>query len=197
MTVVQNDVLRMTAEMSVGSFDIQNIFHYQYTSVASVTDAQALLDAAVILEALYDIILEDLSITMTFDQVRVQNITQDVLLGTTGWPVLTAGEEASGALPLTNAALLTFTTAVPRTRGGTYYGGMTEIQNTTAGTILAATVTRLVALALEQLTEQNLSGRLYSYILVNREFGTVIPFTAAIVHTVFRTQRRRRPGVGS
>lgn len=197
MTVVQNDVLRVTAELSFGADDLQNTFHYQYTSVADATDAEALDDIANIMDDLYSIIVADMSSSVDFDQVRVQNVTQDVLLGAAAWPSLVSGTEASAALPLQVAALITYTTAVPKTRGGTYFGGMTEIANGLGGTIVAATVVRLAELAVEALLEQTIKDRTYQFILRNRLLGTIIPFTTSIIHSVFRTQRRRRQGVGS
>lgn len=197
MTVNQNDILRVTAEMSIGVNDVQNVFHYQYVAVADVTDALALLDSAVIMETLYDIILSDIGDALTFDQVRVKNVTQNTLLGSTPFPVLIAGTELGAPLPLPDAALITYPTAVPRTRGGTYFGGFTEIANVEQGNIASATVTRLLAVGVRALQEQNIAGRLYQFVLINRLLGTVIPLTSAIVHPIFRTQRRRRPGVGS
>lgn len=196
MTMVQDDVLRITAEMSVGADAVQNVFHFQYLSEENVTDAVALLDAALIMEDLYNEILADLSTSLDFDQVRCQNITQDVLYGSGPWPTIVAGLLVAELLPRPVAALITYATSVPLTRGGTYFGGFTEDDNTTGAVISTGSLTALAALAANVLAGKNISGRLYNLIVLNREFGTVIPVVSTIVHAVWRTQRRRRQGVG-
>lgn len=197
MTVNQNDVLRITAEMSEGVDSLQNVYHFQYVTAATQTDAQVLLDAAVIMETLYSLLVSQMSNLVTFDQVRVQNITQSILLGSTAWPTLTVGGDATAALPLPDAALITYPTAVPKTRGGAYYGGFTEAANVQKGNIVAGLITSLLAVAARALLQQTIAGRLYDYVVINRALGTVIPVVSSIVPAVMRTQRRRRQGVGS
>ena len=197
MAVNPSDVLRITAEMSLGADSVQNVHHYQFVSGGPITDAQALLDAAIIMETLYSLLIPQLATTYTFDQVRVQNITQGILLGSTAWPVLTVGGSALDILPFPTSALITYPTATPRTRGGTYYGGFTELGNAVGGSIIGALQTSLIAVAARALLQQNIAGNLYDFVLVNRSLGTVLQFTSAIIHVVWRTQRRRRQGVGS
>lgn len=197
MAVAENDVLRCTAEMSAGTDALQNIFHLQSANVASISDAQALLDVGLILDALYDLIDASMHDGVTFDAIRVQNITQDTLLGSTPWPVLTVGGDTADPVPFQAAALVTYPTAVPKTRGGNYFGGFTEANSDSSGGISSALQTVLVSLGVKILTQQNVAGNLYDFVLINRALGTVIPFVSAIVHAVWRTQRRRRPGVGA
>lgn len=197
MAVQQGDVLRATAEMSIQVDDLQNVLHYRLVSVSEVENSQALLDVAAVLDSLYDHIDGNMGDGVDFDQVRVQNITQDVLLGATAWPTLVAGGLVDDLQPRQAAALVTFPTAVPQTRAGIYFGGFTESANTTNGNITSVLLSNLLDLANEALTVQDIGGNLYEYVLVNREFGTVITLVSAIVHLVWRTQRRRRPGIGS
>lgn len=196
MTVVQDDVLRVTAEMSISGNALQNVLHWQLTSASSVTDAQALLDCGVFMESLYTEVRAQMNDAVLFDQIRVQNITQDVLLGVTDWPTISTGGSTVAALPLPVAALITFPTTVPQTRGGIYLAGFTELENTSGGALATSLLTTLAAFAVEALAIQVVGSNSYQYVLINREFGTVIPFVSSIVHTVWRTQRRRRQGVG-
>jgi len=197
MAVAQNDVLRVTAEMSQGVDALQNVYHIQSDNVASVSDAQALLDMGLIMDGLYNLVDASMHDGVSFDSVRVQNVTQGVLMGSTPFPVLTVGLDTNDPLPFQAAALITYPTATPKTRGGTYFGGFTEANSDTAGAISSALQTVLVAVGVKILTQQNVAGNLYTFVLVNRLLGTVIPYVSAIVHAVWRTQRRRRPGVGS
>ena len=197
MTVVQNDVLRVTAEMSFGTNSIQNVFHFRSSNVGGISDAKALTDLALALESFYGFIDGNMSTTLTFDQVRVQNVTQNKLLGVTPWPTLVAGLAATLALPLPVAASVTFNTTKPQTRGGTYFGGFTEASNTTGGTISATLLANLASSAADMLIEQVAGVDSYRLVVFNRVLSTFVLPVGAIVHAVWRTQRRRRQGVGT
>lgn len=197
MTVLQNDVLRVTAEMTVNSHDLQNVYHFRSTNVGGVSDAKALDDMAETMEDMYQKIDTLLTDTLTFDAVRVQNVTQGTLLGSADWPLLVAGTLATSLLPEAAAALITYGTVFSRVRGGTYYGGFTETENATGGTLTAATVTQLVALAAELLGEYVYGADSYRYIVYNTILKTFAVPVSAAIQTRWRTQRRRRTGVGS
>lgn len=197
MAVAENDVLRVTAEMSAGNDALQNVFHVQSVNAASVSDAQALLDMGLIMDALYDLLDASMHDGVTFDNVRVQNVTQDTLLGSTPFPVLSVGGDTADPIPYQACALITYPTAVPKTRGGNYYGGFTEANSDGNGAISSALQTVLALVGTKILTQQDVAGNLWDFVLVNRLLGTVIPFVSTIVHAVWRTQRRRRPGVGA
>ncbi len=197
MTVAQNDVLRVTAEMTVNGHDVQNVYHYRSTNVPGIGDTKALADCAAIMEDLYQKLDAQISTGLSFDTVRVQNITQDVLLGALPFPLLTAGADAAVLLPEPVSALITYPTAQSRVRGGAYYGGFTEDQNTASGTIGATLLTQLAAVVVDQLVESVFGADSYRYIVFNAVLNTFVLPVSGIVHSVWRTQRRRRTGVGT
>ena len=197
MTVLQNDVLRVTAEMTVNGHDLQNVFHFRSTNVGGVSDAKALDDAANILEDMYQKLDTFMSALVTFDQVRVQNVTQAVLLGAAAWPLLTAGTLTSHLLPEAASALITYVTNKSRVRGGTFFGGFTESENVDGGGVASGLMTPLGTLATELLGEYVFGADSYRYIVYNSVAKTFVVPISAIVHSVWRTQRRRRTGVGS
>lgn len=196
MTVSQNDVLRATAEMSEGVEAIQNVIHFRSTNPATITDAQALIDMASVLDTLYANIDQEMVTSLSFDQVRVQNVTTSTLLGTTTWPVLTVGGSATALLPRQAAALITMPTSKPKTRGGVYTGGFSETNNGTGGTVIAPLLTNLIAVGAALLVERVLGPNSYRYVVFNTVLKTFVLPNAAIIPNTWRTQRRRRAGVG-
>ncbi len=197
MSVEQNDVLRVTAEMSLGGNDVQNVMHFRSTNAASTPDGTALTNVATMVNTLYDTVDDLQSDQYDYDQVRVQNVTQDVLLGTTAWDTLVSGTRTEAALPLPVTALLTMPTTKPRVRGGLYLGGLTEQANTANGLLTTVLTDRLVLMGIQLLAEFVIGPDSYRYIVFNTILKTFVLPTASIVHLDWRTQRRRRAGVGS
>ena len=197
MTVVQNDVLRVTAEMTFNGHDLQNVYHFRSTNVGGISDAKALSDGADIMEDVYQKLDASMSTGVAFDQVRVQNVTQGVLLGTAPWPLLVAGAQAADLLPEVVAALITYGTTISRVRGGTYYGGFTETSNDAGGTVNTSLVTSLTTLAAELLGEYVFGADSYRMVVFNAVLGSFNVPVSALIHALWRTQRRRRTGVGS
>ena len=196
MTVVQNDVVRATAEMDVNGNALQNVYHFRSTNLATIGDSQALLDMGVIMDTLYTFIIGQMSTVANFNQVRAQNVTQSVLLGTTPFPVIIAGTNVADVLPQQAAAIITYPTAKPLTRGSAFYGGMTEGANGTFGSINAGTLAALANVGVFMLAEIILGPNSWRSVVFNTLLKTFVIPTAASIPSVMRTQRRRRPGVG-
>ena len=196
MTVVQNDVLRVTAEMDETNVAVQNVMHFRSTNSSTIPDATALSELASVMDTVYTPLPAQLSTGFSFNQVRVQNVTQSILLGTAPFPVLTAGLNASALLPRPVAALITLPTNVPKVRGGVYLGGFTEAANVAPGTIAVATITQIALVAAELLIEHIFGVNSYRYVVFNTILKTFALPTASIVPGIWRTQRRRRVGVG-
>lgn len=196
MTVVQNDVIRATAETTRGTNAIQNVLHFRSTNPASVSDAQALTDMAAALDSVFSNLIGHITTALSYDQVRAQNVTQDVLLGTAAWPALIGGTKAEHQLPLQSAAIVTFPTAKPKTRGSLYFGGFTELDNEATGIVSATLQTQLVAIAVQLLAEIVLGPNSWRYVVFNTALKTFVLPTGSVIPQVWRTQRRRRPGVG-
>ena len=187
----------MTAERLFAGAQIQNVFHIRSTNIGSIPDTVALGDLADIMDAWYTLVNAHIADDVSYDQVRVQNVTQDTLMGSAAWPVLTSGAHADDALPETVAALITMPTAKPNTRGGVYLGVLTESANGVAGAINAGTVTALASFGAQLLLEQVFGTSSYRYVVYNSLLKTYVLPTVALIHARWRTQRRRRLGVGS
>lgn len=196
MTVVQNDIIRVTAEQSYVESAVQNVFHLRSTNATSVTDAQALLDVAQVMDQVFVFMASRVTTALAYDQVRAQNVTQDVLLGTTGFPTLVAGARSEAALPRQASSIITFPTAKPKTRGSIFMGGLTEADNDPQGIISSALLGQLVSVSLLLLAEIVLGPNSWRYVVFNTVLKTFVLPTGATIPLPWRTQRRRRPGVG-
>lgn len=197
MTVQQNDVLRVTVEMTQDVDSVQNVYHFRSTNSGAIDDADVLDDMADVMDEVYALLDGETTTDLTYDQIRVQNVTQDLLLGVIGFPVITAGLNITDPLPRPVAALITYPTSKPKTRGGNYYGGMTEDRNTSTGTILAGTLVNLAAVATILLAERVFGVNSYRMVVFNAALDTFVLPVSSIIHNIWRTQRRRRQGVGS
>lgn len=197
MTVQQNDVLRVTAEMTQTADSVQNVYHFRSTNAGAIDDTDVLDDMADIMDEIYALLDGETSDEVSYDQVRVQNVTQNLLIGAIGFPVITVGLNITDPLPRPVAALITYPTAKPKTRGGNYYGGFTEDRNTSTGSILAGTLTNLTSVATLLLAERVFGANSYRMVVFNAVLDTFVLPVSAIIHDIWRTQRRRRQGVGS
>lgn len=197
MAVAQDDVLRVTAEMSISGADVQNVLHFRSTNAPLIGDSTALGDMADTMDALYTLINARVSEDQNYDLVRVQNVTQSILLGAALWPILNAGAATGDRLPDQAAALLTMPTAIPKVRGGCYFGVFAETTGGPDSDLSAPTLAEVASFGAALLLEQVFGTASYRYVVFNTVLKTFVLPVAAIAHSHWRTQRRRRQGVGS
>lgn len=197
MPVNQDDVLRVTAEMSIDGADIQNVLHFRSTNAPIIGDSEALGDIADIMDAIYTLVQSRITEQQDFDQIRVQNVTTDILLGSALWPVINAGTATGDRLPDQSAALVTLPTALSRVRGGVYLGVFSDTTTGSGSDLNAATLTAVTNFAAELLVEHVFGTSSYRYVVFNALLNTFALPVSAIAHSIWRTQRRRRQGVGS
>lgn len=198
MTVSNNDVIRTTVDMRFNAVNvIQNTFHCRYTGASGVSE-QSVVDAIrVQLEgALWVAIDVDISTSITFIAYLNFNVTVNAPMPDAVPTLVTAGLHVAEVLPLQVAALLSFPSAVSRSIGRKYIAGYTESATDGGGVItVGASAPLLIAAA-------NLVGS-FTILAGNGIFGnfvaippTFIAWTSGRLDTLFRTQRRRVPGVG-
>lgn len=197
MSVNQDDVLRVTAELSVSGRDIQNVMHFRSTNAPIIGNSTALGDLADIMDALYDGLKSSISETVDFDLVRVQNVTADELLGAALWPTLNSGTATGNRKADQVAALLTMPTARPKTRGGAFFGVFSGTTGGPDSDLDSSALAAVLSFGTELLLEQVFGSSSYRYVVYNTVLKTFVLPVAAIAHSAWRTQRRRRAGVGS
>ncbi len=197
MVVAIGDIVRITAKMRLfGTDDVQNVFTYKVDRQDAADDTVFMVSAALHLDVAYTLLNARISTFLAYVSVDGFNITQNVLLPDTPWPILTAGTNANDLLPTQVAACVFWPTTTPKVRGSSFFGGLCVNSNVVDGSVSAGAVADLVLVGA--------ALRAWSTASVDCTKGTFNPigsiFTPAGVASVpvrWRTQRRRRLGVGS
>lgn len=197
MAVAVGDVVRIGARLLLdNAFDIINIYHFIVNTNIAPTDSVFMDDVALAMDGLYALQNARMSDRVSYSTIDGINVSKNELLPQKAWPVLTAGLAIEEMLPEMNSGCVFHRTATPRVRASKFLPPTTEFSST--GGALEAVYKGLLAnfaLALEApLLQANIS---ISYGAFNRTLSTFTPVTVGVVPSRFRTQRRRRIGVGS
>jgi hypothetical protein len=197
VAVVIGDIVRLDAEFVFDAATImQNVFHFKVTRNDTATDALFMVEARAELDAWYQIINVDVSTLVSYNIISGLNITKKELLPAGGWPVLVAGANAGEALATQLAAMVFHRTTRPKTRAAKFLPPLTEAGASAGGVIAPAVLTRLGTFAgalTGGITQTNVDA---DYGAWNGPLSRFTPVTAGFVPNRFRTQRRRRVGVG-
>lgn len=197
MAVSVGDFVRLTAKMKLfGTDDVMNVLTYRVDRNDTADDAEFMTAAALLLDIAYTLLEEDMNENLTWVTVDGQNISKSELLPEVGWPTLTVGPNAANLLPTQVCGEVYWPTITPKVRTTAFIGGYTEAANDADGSILAGAVTRLLSFG-DALKEWNT----VDVDAVKGSFNPVkLLFTEAgdpVAPSRWRTQRRRRVGVGS
>lgn len=197
MSVVVGDIVRITAKMKwFGTDDVQNVYTYKVDLNATLDDAEFMSVVADVLDSAYNNLVTSQSLSYTYESISGINVTQDVLLPEVSWPVLTAGTSGTNIIPQQLAVCAFWPTTTPKVRTSTFFSGWVINSIDALGQILPAIITVVLAAANELST--------FDTVELDMTKGSLNPigsiFTPSGVPQVparFRTQRRRRIGVGS
>lgn len=198
MSVQVGDIVRIVAEMRLlTSEDIANIYHFKTVINTTADDLAFMTDVASRLDPVYQAI--NLVVTAGLDYVAIsgQNITRNELMPTVGWPTLVAGADGGVLLPTQTSGFVFFRTLTPKVRASKFLAGFTESSNFAGGTIGAAAGTALANYAIALLAGLTTANIDLDYGAYNAALARFTPVTSYIIPTRWRTQRRRRVGVGS
>ncbi len=197
MTVANNDIVRITAKMKwFGTDDVVNVFTYRAIQQDHATDLLFMTDVAVALDLAYAELIAEQSDDFTYESVDGFNVTQDVLLPDVPWPVITAGQSATNPVPQQCSISAFWPSTRPKTRTQAYFAGFVVGMIDTDGQITAAGIT----------AAQDCADIIFNLVTAdidlikgswNADLALFTPSGAAQVPTRWRTQRRRRIGVGS
>lgn len=197
MSVAVGDFVRLTAKMKLfGTDDVMNVYTFRVDRNDSVDDDDFMDQAALFMDISYTLINPDMTDELTYISVDGQNISKSELLPEKPFPVLTAGPQNNNILPTQVAAEVYWPTITPKVRTATFVGGYTVTALAADGAITAAALGRLLSFG-QALQEWNVpdidafKGSWNPTKFVFTEAG--LPITPAR----WRTQRRRRVGVGS
>lgn len=197
MPVAVGDIVRITAKLLLNNLDdIVNVYHFSVAINNTLNDTAFMTEMASALDVLYTNINVQMHPNVSYSSVEGQNITKDELLPSRPWPILTAGTNASEMLPEMCAPCVFHRTLKPRVRASKFlppFGENTNVDGAITAGAQAAIQAFGDALTVG-LTTTNLG---LVYVAFNRALGTSTVVTQALVPARFRTQRRRRLGVGS
>lgn len=197
MSVAVGDVVRITAKMRwFDTDDVQNVYQYKVDLNATLDDDEFMSVVADVLDSAYNNIVADLSTSFTFESIDGINITQDVLLPEVSWPVLVAGTSGLTIVPQQLAICAFWPTTTPKVRTSTFFGGFVTPAISPVGGIILANTARVLLAAIELST--------FDTVELDMTKGSLNPLTSVFtpagtpqVPARWRTQRRRRIGVGS
>lgn len=197
MAVVVGDIVRITARLLLNNLaDIVNVYHFSVATNTTANDTAFMTEMASALDTLYTGLNPIFTPEITYSSVEGQNITQDVLLPSRPWPILVAGVSASEMLPEMVAPCVFHRTLKPRVRAAKFLPPIAE-DNSVDGAIAAAAVALLQAFGDSLTTGLTTANLALVYVAFNRLLSSSTVVTQALVPARFRTQRRRRLGVGS
>jgi hypothetical protein len=155
-----------------------------------------MVGVALMINNFHAIINGEVTTRITYTEVEGINVSQATLLPPKPWPVLTAGTQGTDMLPEMNAACVFFRTTRPKTRTAKFLAGYCEVANV-GGALLAASVTLLNSYGTDVLAGGAADGAVLVYGAFNKLAVRFTPVVSRVTALRFRTQRRRRIGVGS
>lgn len=197
MAVEVADIIRIAARMKLdGVSDIINVFHFVVALQDLADDSEVMTGVASILDDLYTTIINQMTDNITFDTVDGFNVTKDELLPSKDWPVLVDGQNTSEMLPEMNAPCVFFRTIKPRVRCAKYLPPFGETTQTD-GALVAGTIGELEDFGDFLVLPLTTTDLTLGYVSFNRDTSVATEVTSRVVPSRFRTQRRRRLGVGS
>jgi hypothetical protein len=203
MTVVDGDVFRVAARMSVGEDDVVNVFHLAVVTGGPQTDANAVTDILDRIEDIYSLIHGLMPDTQVFQDIKIDQVEYVSgeprivrNLGVYGWPTLTTGLSVAEELPAQISALCTFRTIQPKTLAKKYWGRMVETHwdgdewDSTVMTGLGNVIAEMIVTWIG--TYLNLDCFVQS-----KAATDFINLLSGAARAYAATQRRRKPGVGA
>lgn len=197
MAVGVGDIVRITAKLLLnGISDIVNVYHFSVAVNTAANDTQFMLETALALDTLYTIINGAITTNVGYSSVEGQNVSKDELLPSTAWPLLVAGTNANEMLPEMVSACVFHRTLKPRVRCSKFLPPFGE-NNSVAGAVLPLTQANLQSYGDSLTTGLTGANIALVYVAFNRLLMTSTNTSQALVPTRFRTQKRRRLGVGS
>lgn len=198
MSVDAGDVLELSVihENSVSGVQI-NRYQFRLEGTGSLPQATVLDDISEIIETIYNIVKSVIAIRNVLREVRVQNITQDVLLGSTDGGTYVGGGSSGDDLPQGVASFIHFTTDVPRVILSKYFPSPTAGDMTATGGLVTLELADLVAFGVVLLDDIQTTNGLYRYGYFSPKTASFVIPQVAVASAVFAYQRRRKKGRGA
>ncbi len=197
MAVEVADIIRVVARLRLnGISDVVNVYHFVVGVHDLIGDSGFMDGVAEIMDDLYTTINPTITNNIAYESIDAQNITKNELLPSRDWPVLTVGGAAPEMLPEQLAACVFFRTITPRVRASKFLPPFTEGSNDD-GAIESSAITNLEAYGDFLVAPLTITDLTLGYVSFNRDTLVSTLIDSRVVPARYRTQRRRRIGVGS
>lgn len=195
MPTVTNDVIRIVAGYTYtsGGSPMSNVLHFVDTGSGSISDADLLTSAGLILEIIFADLHALAAIGLKYTEYSVQNLTQDVIIGAASWPTFVAGLAPGGIASSQVSLLLRMPTSKPKVQGRVFIPGNSEDEISSSvfdATTLAAGLTAGVFL----LSNFLIAPSQITYTVFNQFLKTFNFPNSTVVGNQTRALTRRREG---
>lgn len=197
MAVEVADIIRIVAKLKLnGVSDIVNVYHFVVAINNLASDDLVMDGVATLLDTLYTKINLVMSDNITYDGIDGINVTKTELLPPKAWPVLTAGANVNSMLPEMSAACVFFRTLKPNVRCSKFLPPFTE-EASVDGAVESGAVTAVGLFGDFLVAPLVVTDLTLGYVSFNRVTSVSTAVATRVVPPRYRTQRRRRLGVGS
>lgn len=199
MAIFDGNVIRTTVEMEIdGANIVQNVFHWLYTGTTVIDDQVAVDDMRDHIQSGGFAILDiDITTRITFVGYSNFNLSLGAPLPFSPAVNPLAGLDVGESLPFQVAALLSFPTGVSRSIGRKYIAGYCESSTDGGGNILGAPLGLLAGTAAVWILTPVVEFGTGKFGNTDPAGLSFVPWSSFRLDTLFRTQRRRIPGVGA
>ncbi len=128
MATNADDVIRVIAGYAyvAGGKPMSNVFHFADTGGGGILDVDFVNGIGTIMEAILQEIHDIQSLAFRYVNIQVQNLTQNLIIGTFPWPTFGAGAGSALNNPSQVCGLVRMITARPRVQGRVFIAGTTE-----------------------------------------------------------------------
>lgn len=198
MTAQPGDILEVTVihDNNVSGEQV-NRYQFELDSAGPVDDADILDDIAEVIQTLYVLIYTIISVRNVFREVKVFNVTQWLLVGSTDANAYTGGGSADPSEPTGVASHVYFTTNVPKVILSKYIPNPASADLTAAGELNTAGHTALATFGAALLVQISGGANLYRYGYLSPKTLTFVVPSIMVASTTLAYQRRRKKGRGS
>jgi hypothetical protein len=196
-TIQDGDILRITCKMHCGASQFMNVYHMKYTGTAPIDGADATDLINEFIDYAYTFIDQCYDDSFKFDTIEIFDVTQDLPVDEVPWYSLVNGGDNGAMLPYQLSELVVFGTDAPRCSGRKFLPAMLETKALADGVIDSATLATIAGWAANLLAGVVFPDGAGTIGAWSKKYSRFAPFLVAVVDDLFRTQRRRVPGVGS
>jgi len=197
MTVVNNDVLRVTCKMRQNTKDVLNVYHIKALETGDLSHAAVMVEVANRMDAVYDEIIAQITNNLTFGSIEVWNVTQDRPVGEASWPTQTTGEGEGDPLPEATSFCMLFPTETARSQGRKFIGGIGEGANDGDGTPVALLMTNAIDFIATLLGTWLIGDGEFVFGNYNTLLERFARWIEGFAVDIWRTQRRRYRDTGT